>query len=144
MKSKTRCTWARSPLLAEYHDREWGVPVHKDRKLFEFIVLDGMQAGLSWEIVLRKRDRPEDSYTTYLFDQGLDKILKKVGEEAVETAMAAVSGDKQAVANESADLLYHLAVLWAAAGVTPDEVYAVLAQREGRSGLDEKASRGRS
>lgn len=50
-----RCAWARSDLLAEYHDREWGLPVHDDRILFEFLVLDGFQAGLSWELVLRKR-----------------------------------------------------------------------------------------
>jgi len=50
-----RCTWAKGELLAAYHDAEWGVPVRDERKLFEFLVLDGFQAGLSWEIVLRKR-----------------------------------------------------------------------------------------
>jgi DNA-3-methyladenine glycosylase I len=52
-----RCAWARNDLLIDYHDREWGVPVHEDRKLFEFLVLEGAQAGLSWETVLKKRDR---------------------------------------------------------------------------------------
>jgi DNA-3-methyladenine glycosylase I len=56
MKSIVRCHWAKSELMQEYHDREWGVPVHDDRKLFEFLVLDGAQAGLSWEIILRKRE----------------------------------------------------------------------------------------
>ena len=51
-----RCAWARTPLSIEYHDREWGVPVHDDRVLFEFITLEGAQAGLSWETILRKRD----------------------------------------------------------------------------------------
>jgi len=51
-----RCEWAKSPVMIEYHDKEWGVPVHDDRKLFEFLVLEGFQAGLSWEIVLRKRN----------------------------------------------------------------------------------------
>jgi DNA-3-methyladenine glycosylase I len=51
-----RCDWARSDLSIAYHDKEWGVPVHDDRKLFEFLVLEGAQAGLSWEIILRKRD----------------------------------------------------------------------------------------
>jgi len=51
-----RCAWAATPLLAEYHDREWGVAVHDDRVLFEFITLEGAQAGLSWETVLKKRD----------------------------------------------------------------------------------------
>jgi len=51
-----RCSWARSPAKIEYHDREWGVPVHDDRVLFEFITLEGAQAGLSWETILKKRD----------------------------------------------------------------------------------------
>lgn len=56
MKSPTRCHWAKSEMMQAYHDREWGVPVHDDRKLFEFLVLDGAQAGLSWEIILKKRE----------------------------------------------------------------------------------------
>jgi DNA-3-methyladenine glycosylase I len=51
-----RCAWARTPLSIAYHDREWGVPLHDDRRLFEFLVLEGAQAGLSWETILRKRD----------------------------------------------------------------------------------------
>ena len=51
-----RCAWASSELAIRYHDREWGVPLRNDRKLFEFLVLDAMQAGLSWEIILRKRE----------------------------------------------------------------------------------------
>ena len=51
-----RCAWACTPLGIAYHDREWGVPVHHDRVLFEFITLEGAQAGLSWETILRKRD----------------------------------------------------------------------------------------
>ncbi len=51
-----RCVWARTPLSIAYHDEEWGVPLHDDRRLFEFIVLEGAQAGLSWETILNKRD----------------------------------------------------------------------------------------
>lgn len=51
-----RCEWAKTPLMISYHDREWGVPVHNDRKIFEFLVLEGAQAGLSWETVLKKRE----------------------------------------------------------------------------------------
>jgi len=51
-----RCAWASSPLGIAYHDSEWGVPVHDDRVLFEFLLLEGAQAGLSWETILRKRD----------------------------------------------------------------------------------------
>ncbi|HUI78614.1 MAG TPA: DNA-3-methyladenine glycosylase I [Bryobacteraceae bacterium] len=50
-----RCSWARDPLSIEYHDREWGVPLHDDRALFEFLILEGAQAGLSWSTILRKR-----------------------------------------------------------------------------------------
>jgi DNA-3-methyladenine glycosylase I len=53
---KNRCAWATSPLGIAYHDAEWGVPVHDDRVLFEFLLLEGAQAGLSWETILRKRD----------------------------------------------------------------------------------------
>src|ERR1700720_1658395 len=56
MNPNRRCTWVGSdPLMVAYHDTEWGVPVHDDKKLFEFMVLDAMQAGLSWRIVLQKR-----------------------------------------------------------------------------------------
>ena len=51
-----RCAWAKTDLSVAYHDREWGVPVHDDRTLFEFLILEGAQAGLSWEIILRKRE----------------------------------------------------------------------------------------
>jgi phosphoribosyl-ATP pyrophosphohydrolase len=81
------------------------------------------------------------SYTAKLLSQGVEKCAKKFGEEAVETALAAVSGDKTHLAAESADVLYHLTVLWAAAGISPQDVYAQLAAREGRSGLAEKAAR---
>ena len=93
-------------------------------------------------IAARAGADPSSSYTAKLLAGGAQACAKKVGEEAVETAMAAVLQDKAAVARESADLLYHLAVLWAACGVKPDDVYAVLKEREGTSGLQEKASRG--
>ena len=81
------------------------------------------------------------SYTAKLLSQGVEKCAKKFGEEAVEAVLASVSGDKAHLAAESADVLYHLLVLWAAAGITPDDVYAALKAREAQSGLAEKASR---
>ena len=77
----------------------------------------------------RNRERPEGSYTTYLFDQGLDKILKKLGEECAETIIAAKNDDRQALVNESADLLYHLLVLLVQRGLTLDEVRSELLSR---------------
>ena len=81
------------------------------------------------------------SYTASLLAGGPAKAAKKFGEEAVETVIAAMSADPDALAAESADLLYHWLVLLAAAGVAPDAVAAKLEAREGRSGLEEKASR---
>ncbi|MEE9188045.1 MAG: DNA-3-methyladenine glycosylase I [Anaerolineales bacterium] len=61
-----RCAWVGTdPLSVEYHDREWGVPVHDDRKLFEFLILEGMQAGLSWMTILRKRDNFRSAYDDF-------------------------------------------------------------------------------
>jgi DNA-3-methyladenine glycosylase I len=55
MAEPKRCPWAKNELMASYHDQEWGVPVHDDRRLFEFLILEGAQAGLSWETILKKR-----------------------------------------------------------------------------------------
>ncbi|HKT06903.1 MAG TPA: DNA-3-methyladenine glycosylase I [Gemmatimonadaceae bacterium] len=62
MTAPTRCAWATTPLGIAYHDAEWGVPVHDDRMLLEFLVLEGAQAGLSWETILRKRDRYREAF----------------------------------------------------------------------------------
>ena len=77
----------------------------------------------------RKRELPQGSYTTYLFQQGLDKILKKVGEESSETIIAAKNEDKPALISETADLLYHLMVLLVERGVSLDEVRDELVAR---------------
>ena len=81
------------------------------------------------------------SYTRSLLDKGSSRVAKKFGEEAVEVVLAAVAKDKKELTAESADVLYHLLVVWAACGVTPKQVYATLAAREGQSGLAEKAAR---
>src|SRR6266498_1930443 len=60
-----RCRWARTDLSIEYHDREWGVPVHDDHKLFEFLVLEGAQAGLSWETILKKRENYRAAFDNF-------------------------------------------------------------------------------
>ena len=90
----------------------------------------------------RKEADPDGSYTARLFDEGTGKIAQKLGEEAVETVIAALAGKKKDITGESADLLYHLFVLWADAGIEPGDVWAELARREGLSGLEEKKSRG--
>jgi phosphoribosyl-ATP pyrophosphohydrolase len=98
-------------------------------------------ARLDATIAARRGDSAETSYTAKLLAGGPAKVAKKLGEEAVETVIAAVEGDPDALAAESADLLYHWLVLLAAAGVSTDDVAAKLETREGRSGLDEKAAR---
>jgi len=80
-------------------------------------------------IASRKGGNPEESYTASLFNKGIAKIAQKVGEEAVETVIDGVSGPKERVISESADLLYHLLVLWAARDVKPDEIWAELGKR---------------
>lgn len=92
----------------------------------------------------RKGADPGTSYTAKLFERGLPKIAQKMGEEAVETIVAATAEGRAEVVSESADLLYHLLVLWAATGVAPEDVWAELAEREGVSGLMEKAARKRN
>jgi len=92
-------------------------------------------------IASRKGADPSQSYTAKLLAAGVEKCARKFGEEATETVIAAIQRDKTELAKESADVLYHLMVLWAASGITPEEVYTVLKSREGQSGLEEKASR---
>lgn len=89
----------------------------------------------------RKGRDPETSYTAKLFSRGRERIAQKVGEEATETVIAAVKNDREHIVSESADLLYHLLVLWADAGIKPSDVSACLEKREGISGIEEKRSR---
>ena len=96
---------------------------------------------LSATIAARAGEDAKSSYTASLLAAGVDKCAKKLGEEAVETALAAAKGDKQHIAAEAADVVYHLLVLLKATGVSGDDVAAVLKARRGVSGLDEKASR---
>ena len=92
-------------------------------------------------IASRKGGDAAESYTAKLFARGTDKIAQKLGEEVVETVIAAVTKDRDGMIGESADLIYHLLVLWADAGIRPEDVLAELERREGTSGIAEKASR---
>ena len=105
-------------------------------------VRDARVLDALYEIIHARKDADRDtSYTAKLFAKGPAKIAQKVGEEAVETVIEAVRDDPEALAAESADLLYHLLVLWAAREVTPDQVWEKLLQRKGMSGLAEKLAR---
>ena len=100
-------------------------------------------ARLAAVIEARRDADPATSWTAKLLSEGVERCAKKFGEEALETVIAAAGRDTDALAAESADLIYHWLVLLAAAGVPLDAVAAKLETREGRSGVEEKASRSR-
>lgn len=89
----------------------------------------------------RKGADPQSSYVAKLYAKGTDAILKKIGEEAAETIIAAKDGDTEKIVYETADLWFHSLVMLAHAGLGPQDVLRELARREGLSGLEEKASR---
>jgi phosphoribosyl-ATP pyrophosphohydrolase len=96
---------------------------------------------LEQTIAARRAASPDESYVAKLNAKGLPKIAQKLGEEATEAVIAAVSGSNEELVSESADLLFHLLVLLNAKGVSLDHVLAELDRREGLSGLEEKANR---
>lgn len=107
---------------------------------------DSLGAALErlWRVIETRRGAdPDTSYTAKLLARGNAKVAQKFGEEAVEAVIEGVRGDRIALIGESADVLYHLFVLWAALGVSPDEIAGELTRREGTSGIAEKKGRGR-
>ncbi|QKT03184.1 phosphoribosyl-ATP diphosphatase [Ectothiorhodospiraceae bacterium 2226] len=105
--------------------------------------MDDVLARLAEVLEARKQADPQASYVSGLYAKGLDAILKKVGEEATETVMAAKDGDVDKIVCETADLWFHTLVLLAHQGVGPQDVLNELQRRFGLSGIDEKAARGR-
>ena len=98
--------------------------------------------GQLYDVIENRRGgNPNISHTAMLFEKGRREICKKLGEETIELIIAALDEKKSNVIRESADVLYHLLVLWAEAGTTPDEVWAELQNRAGISGIEEKANR---
>lgn len=89
----------------------------------------------------RKGSDPKESYVAHLYSKGLDTILKKIGEEATETVIAAKDGDREQIIYEMADLWFHSMVLLSEQGIAPDEILSELERRFGLSGHEEKASR---
>jgi phosphoribosyl-ATP pyrophosphohydrolase len=97
---------------------------------------------LEQTIAARRGASPDTSYVAKLSARGLDAMLKKIGEEATETVIAAKSGERDAIIYESADLIFHLLVMLGHQNIGLDDVLAELARREGVSGIDEKNARG--
>jgi len=106
-------------------------------------VSDDLLQRLGEVLESRKDGDPDSSYVAGLYAKGLDSILKKIGEEATETVMAAKDGDPDKIVYETADLWFHTLVLLAHQGLKPEQVLAELDRRFGLSGLQEKAQRGR-
>jgi phosphoribosyl-ATP pyrophosphohydrolase len=103
---------------------------------------DGTTLDRLYDVIASRRGGdPAQSYSARLLADGAPAIAKKLGEETVETIIEAVAGEPRRLAAESADLLYHLLVLWADAGIAPAEVWRILEARAGTSGLAEKAAR---
>jgi phosphoribosyl-ATP pyrophosphohydrolase len=100
-----------------------------------------MLTALAQVLEARKTSDPESSYVAKLYADGIDKILKKIGEEATETIIAVKNGDHTQIVYETADLWFHTLVMLAHQGLHPEDVLAELARRFGVSGLDEKANR---
>jgi phosphoribosyl-ATP pyrophosphohydrolase/phosphoribosyl-AMP cyclohydrolase len=129
---------------ALYRVRQTGPACHTGERACFFRAVDGdgladapdprhVLTRVAETVAERDEQRPEGSYTTYLFAQGLDKILKKVGEEATETIIAAKNDGVDPLRSESADLLYHLLVLWRAKGLPLDDLWAELDRRFGQA-----------
>jgi phosphoribosyl-ATP pyrophosphohydrolase len=106
---------------------------------------DGTALDKLYAVIASRRGAdPAQSYSAKLLAGGAPAIAKKLGEETIETIIESLKGDRTRLAAESADLLYHLLVLWAAADVSPVEVWRILEARGGTSGLAEKAARSKS
>jgi phosphoribosyl-ATP pyrophosphohydrolase len=104
------------------------------------IVLDRL-----YDVVMHRRTAdPAVSHSARLLSRGLEKVAQKFGEEAIECLIEGAAGNHEALVTESADVLYHLIVLWVANGVSPEEIWRELKRREGISGIAEKASRART
>jgi DNA-3-methyladenine glycosylase I len=126
-KARVRCAWATSsPLLETYHDTEWGVPVHDDAVLFEFITLEGAQAGLSWETVLRKRERYRTVFAGFdrariarFTPQKIDAIVNDAGVIRHRGKIESVVSNARAVLAIAAEFGSFDAYLWAFVGGKP-------------------------
>ena len=125
---QTRCPWASNPLAISYHDEEWGVPLHDDRVLFEFLVLEGAQAGLSWDTILRKRPAYRAAFDNFAVDRvaGYDDakravLLADTGIVRNRAKIAAAIGNARAVLAVRDEFGSLDAFLWRFVGGAPQQ-----------------------
>lgn len=123
---RKRCHWARAEPMIAYHDNEWGVPVHDDRTLFEFLSLEGAQAGLSWETVLRKRERYRELFKGFdpalvarITPARIEKILADPGIIRNRAKVESVVGNAKALLKVRAEFGSFDAYLWGFVGGKP-------------------------
>ena len=122
----TRCAWAATPLGIAYHDAEWGVPLHDDRRLFEFLILEGAQAGLSWELILRKRDAYRDAFDGFdvvkvaaYDDSKVVELLANPGIVRNRLKVAAAIGNARAFLDAQREFGSFDAYIWGFVGGSP-------------------------
>ena len=126
MKTQIRCKWAQTPLSIAYHDAEWGVPVHDDVVLFEFITLEGAQAGLSWETILRKRDAYRDAFLGFdpvrvarFSPSRIERLLANPGIVRNRLKIASTVGNAKAVLRVQREFGSLDAYIWGFVGGKP-------------------------
>jgi DNA-3-methyladenine glycosylase I len=126
MKTQIRCQWAQTPLSIAYHDAEWGVPVHDDVVLFEFITLEGAQAGLSWETILRKRDAYRDAFLGFdparvarFSPSRIERLLTNPGIVRNRLKIASTVGNAKAVLRVQREFGSLDAYIWGFVGGKP-------------------------
>ena len=124
--SPARCAWAATPLGIAYHDAEWGVPLHDDRRLFEFVVLEGAQAGLSWELILQKRDAYRAAFDGFdpevvaaYNDAKVAELLANPGIVRNRLKVAAAIGNARAFLEVQGEFGSFDAYIWGLAGGRP-------------------------
>src|SRR4029453_6622604 len=126
MKTQIRCQWAQTPLSIAYHDQEWGVPVHDDVVLFEFITLEGAQAGLSWETILRKRDAYREAFVGFdpsrvarFSPSRIERLLTNPGIVRNRLKIASTVGNAKAVLRVQREFVSLDAYIWGFVGGKP-------------------------
>ena len=126
MNTDTRCSWARTPLSIAYHDAEWGVPVHDDIVLFEFLTLEGAQAGLSWETILKKREAYRDAFLGFdpkrvarITPSQVERLLENPGIVRNRLKVASTVGNAKAFLRIQREFGSFDAYVWQFAGGRP-------------------------